>query len=55
MCEVRYEDLPIIFQSEGAVKNEIDDAEWYSIWTLLAVDYGDAQVLSAEIVDSEKK
>lgn len=32
MPEVRYEDLPIIFQSDGAVKNEIDDAEWHAIW-----------------------
>lgn len=34
MCEVRYEDLPIIFQSDGAITDEIDEAAWDDIWLL---------------------
>lgn len=30
--EVRYEDLPIIFQSDGTITDEIDEAEWHAIW-----------------------
>lgn len=37
MPEVKYEDLPIIFQSDGAITDEIDEAAWDYIWMVYMI------------------
>lgn len=38
MPEIRYEDLPIIFQSDGAVKDEIDQWTWNMLITIRMIE-----------------